>query len=405
MSNYAYFDHNATTPLADAVKAAMLPWLGANFGNSASRHRYGRNALAAVDRARQQLAAAINAAPNEIIFTSGGSEANNFALKSVLSRESWQCAGQLIIGAIEHPSVIEPARQVSKLLNWQYNSLGVDRDGYYRCEDLIEYFTKFKQQPGEQNARARVSLLALMSANNESGICQPIDTLAQTVLEQQSPYVFHCDAVQHLGKMSLDFRRYNQAGVTSMAISAHKINGPQGIGALVVDKRLLLQPLIAGGGHEQGLRAGTLNVAAIVGFGVAAELAATNVAAKTAVLTLLRLQLEKGLKNLGAVVFAATANRLQNTTFFAFPAIDGETLVGKLDALGFAVASGAACSNLYNQGAPISHVLQAMQVAPELAKGAVRISLSAGNTPQEIALFLQKLQGCVQELRKMKSLL
>jgi cysteine desulfurase len=207
---------------------------------------------------------------------------------------------------------------------------------------------------------------------------------------------FHTDAVQALGKLPIDFRVLNVSGVHAMTLSAHKAGGPKGVAALVLDKRVELQPLIAGGGHERGLRSGTENVPAIVGFGIAAELAVQRVAELSLRLRAMQVKLESGLVALGARIFATEASRLPNTSYFAFPDIDGETLVGKLDREGFAVASGAACSSANPEP---SHVLRAMGVAPEIARGAVRVSLGAGNTETEINQFINALQLTVGRLQ------
>ena len=233
-----------------------------------------------------------------------------------------------------------------------------------------------------------------MLSNNETGAIQDLPQLAQAA--RAAGAVLHSDAVQALGKMPLDFRALNAAGVQALTLSAHKINGPKGAAALVVDKRLELAPLIAGGGHERGLRSGTENVPAIVGFGVAAELAAARVAEAATQNGQLRTELEAGLRALGACIFSSAAPRLSNTSYFALPGIDGETLVGKLDRAGFAVASGAACSSANPEP---SHVLQAMGVAPEIGRGAVRVSLGAANTAQDIEQFINALQVTVGRLQ------
>jgi cysteine desulfurase len=212
---------------------------------------------------------------------------------------------------------------------------------------------------------------------------------------------FHTDAVQACGRMALDFRALNAAGVHAMTLSAHKLGGPKGAGALVVDKRVELQPLIAGGGHERGLRSGTENVAAIVGFGLAAELAASRLDLHRRELAALRAELEAGLVTQGATIFAAAAERLPNTSYFAFSRIDGETLVGRLDRAGFAVAAGAACSSANPEP---SHVLLAMGVAPELARGAVRLSLGADSTVAQVRDFLITLNTTILQLRGLTAL-
>lgn len=373
-----YLDHNATTPLDPAVRAAMLPWLEGLCGNASSRHEYGRQARAAVDLARQQVAAAVNAHPSEVIFTSGGSEANNLFLKGLAACRQ---PGRLAVSAIEHPCVLQPARQLQRQ-GWQLREIAVDAQGLVAADD---YAAVLAEQP---------DVLSIMLANNETGAIQDLPQLAQAA--RAAGAVLHSDAVQALGKMPLDFRALNAAGVQALTLSAHKINGPKGAAALVVDKRLELSPLIAGGGHERGLRSGTENVPAIVGFGVAAELAAARVAEATAQNGLLRAELETGLRALGACIFSSAAPRLSNTCYFALPGIDGETLVGKLDRAGFAVASGAACSSAQPES---SHVLQAMGIAPELARGAVRLSFGAGNDAGEVKRFIAALQATVGDLR------
>jgi cysteine desulfurase len=212
---------------------------------------------------------------------------------------------------------------------------------------------------------------------------------------------FHTDAVQAFGKRALDFRALNAAGVHAMTLSAHKLGGPKGAGALVVDKRVDLQPLIAGGGHERGLRSGTENVAAIVGFGLAAELVVASLDAREKRMVVLRSELETGLAQQGATLFAGAAERLPNTSYFAFAGIDGETLVGKLDRAGFAVAAGAACSSANPEP---SHVLLAMGVAPSLARGAVRVSLGPDNTELQVREFLAALRTTILQLKGLASI-
>ena len=373
-----YLDHNATTPLAPAVLAAMLPWLESQYGNASSRHEYGRQARQAIDEARQKVAAAVKAHPTEVVFTSGGSEANNLFLKGAAASLK---PGLLAVSAIEHPCILKPAAQLARQ-GWQLRHLAVDSAGRVNIEDYAEALL---EQP---------KLLSVMLANNETGVVQDVAALAHAA--SSTGAWFHSDAVQALGKLAIDFRALNAAGVHAMTLSAHKAGGPKGAAALVLDKRVELQPLVAGGGHERGLRSGTENVPAIVGFGVAAELAAQRVAELPARLRAMQAKLESGLAALGARIFATDANRLPNTSYFAFPDIDGETLVGKLDREGFAVASGAACSSANPEP---SHVLRAMGVAPEIARGAVRVSLGAGNTETEINQFINALQLTVGRLQ------
>lgn len=379
----AYLDHNATTPLDPAVLAAMLPWLKSQFGNASSRHEYGRAARRAIDEARQQVAAAVNAHPTEVVFTSGGSEANNLFLKGAAA----SCKpGLLAVSAIEHPCIAKPVAQLARS-GWQLRTVAVDAAGRADFADFAEVVA------------LRPKLLSIMTANNETGVVQDIPALATAA--RACGGWFHSDAVQALGKLPLDFRALNLAGVHALTISAHKAYGPKGAAALILDKRVELQPLIAGGGHERGLRSGTENVPAIVGFGVAAELAAQGVAELPRRLKALQQRLEEGLAGLGVRIFGAGAERLPNTTYFAVPDIDGETLVGKLDREGFAVASGAACSSANPEP---SHVLQAMGVAPEIARGAVRVSLGAGNSETDIDEFINALQVTVGRLQGLTAL-
>lgn len=374
----AYLDHNATTPLDPAVLAAMLPWLESQYGNASSRHEFGRAARRAIDEARQQVAAAVNAHPTEVVFTSGGSEANNLFLKGAAASLK---PGLIALSAVEHPCILKPAGQLARQ-GWQVRYAAVDGAGRINLADYAEIL------------QAKPKLISLMTANNETGVVQDVAALASAA--KAGGGWFHTDAVQALGKLAIDFRNLNATGVHAMTLSAHKAYGPKGAAALVLDKRVELQPLIAGGGHERGLRSGTENVPAIVGFGVAAELAAHRVAELPTRLRVMQAKLESGLAGLGARIFATEAVRLPNTSYFAFPNIDGETLVGKLDREGFAVASGAACSSANPEP---SHVLRAMGVAPEIARGAVRVSLGASNTEAEIEQFINALQVTVGRLQ------
>ena len=374
----AYLDHNATTPLDPAVLAAMLPWLESQFGNPSSRHEYGRAARRAIDQARQQVAAAVNAHPTEVVFTSGGSEANNLFIKGAAASLK---PSSLAVSSIEHPCILKPAARLARQ-GWQIQNVAVDGAGRVIFEHFIE------------NLAAKPQLFSFMMANNETGVIQDIASLAGAACATGG--WFHSDAVQALGKLAIDFRELNAAGVHALTLSAHKAYGPKGAAALILDKRVELQPLIAGGGHERGLRSGTENVAAIVGFGVAAELAAQRLAEDTEQLAKWRESLERGIVALGGQVFGADAPRLANTSYFAFADIDGETLVGKLDRTGFAIASGAACSSANPEP---SHVLRAMGVPSEMARGSVRVSLGRANSQSQIDEFINALQATIKNLQ------
>ena len=377
----AYLDHNATAPLDERVLEAMLPYLGARHGNASNRHEYGRGARAAIDAARAQVASLVGAHPTEVVFTSGGSEANNLFIKGAAARRSPGC---IAISVAEHPCVREPARQL------------VTR-GWTLCELPLNAEGELDVKGAEALIREkRPELVSVMLANNETGAINEVSALLPAA--KAIGAWLHSDAVQALGKIPVDFRAL---GVQALTLSSHKIGGPMGAGALVLDKRVDLEPLIAGGGQERGLRSGTENLAAIVGFGKACVLVASELEAREAAMRAGRAALEEGLHALGAQIFGEGAVRLPNTSFFAFENIDGETLVGKLDRAGFAVASGAACSSASPEP---SRSLLAMGVAPELARCALRVSLGGKTRPEEVEAFLAALKATLAELRGLSAL-
>ncbi len=375
-----YLDHNSTTPLDERALEAMLPFLRQDYGNASSRHALGTRARKAVNRAREQVAALVNVQPSQVVFTSGGTEANNLFIKGAAA---YLKPTQVAVSAIEHPCVAKPAQDLARQ-GWKLRRLAVDQDGRVNLEDV------------DAALRETTGLVSVMLANNETGVIQPVAEIAARARARQA--WMHADAVQALGKIPVDFETL---GVHAMTLSAHKIYGPKGAGALVVDKRLELKPVIHGGGHEMGLRSGTENVPAIVGFGVACELAAANLKRFADTTQRLRDRVDAGLAAQGAEIFGRHALRLPNTTYFAFPNIDGETLVIELDKAGFAVASGAACSSTSTEPSP---TLLAMGVAPELARGAVRLSLGAHNSAEEIEAFMQALDATVARLRRLTAI-
>lgn len=378
-----YLDHNATAPIDPRVVEAMLPWFSQRFGNPSSRHEYGRAARAAVDAARAEVAAAVGAHPTEVVLTSGGSEANNLFIKGAAATMK---SGLVAISAIEHPCVRETARSLESQ-SWRYAEIAVDGRG------------RIEPEAYRAALAARPAIVSVMLANNETGVIQDVAGLAEAARPTRA--WFHTDAVQAVGKVDVDFRALNARGVHALTVSAHKLGGPKGAGALVVDKRVELLPLIHGGGQERGLRSGTENVPAIVGFGAACRLAVEAKSAVAARLLALRDVLEKGLAEQGATIFGLGAERLPNTVYFSLPGIDGETLVGKLDRAGFAVASGAACSSAKPEP---SHVLMAMGVEPALARGAVRVSLGRETTGQQVEDFLRALGVTVFQLKRLAAL-
>lgn len=361
-----YIDHNATTPVDPRVVEAMLPLLQRQFANPSSVHRAGRLARAALDRAREQVAALVHAHPSQVVFTSGGTEANNLALLGTAARLP---PGRLLLSPVEHPSVLEPGRALAAC-GWTLAWLPVDADG---CADAAA----FEPAPGSD-------LVSLMWANNETGCVQPVAELAARA--RAAGAVVHSDAVQGAGKLPLDFAA---SGLHLMSLSAHKINGPKGVGALIVDKGLDLAPQLLGGGQERGLRSGTENLPGIAGFGAAAELAAAELGDRARAAAALREQLERGLAALpGISVLAAGAGRLPNTSMFALAGYDGEALLLALDRAGLAVSSGSACHS--GSGAP-SHVLTAMGVPEATARGAVRVSFGHGNSAADVEALLAAL--------------
>jgi cysteine desulfurase len=375
-----YFDHNATTPLDDKVLEAMLPYLRGNFGNASSRHELGIVARRAVDTARQQVGALVNAQPSQVIFVSGGTEANNLFIKGAAG---YLKPSQVAVSAIEHPCIAKPAQELARQ-GWKVRKLAVTRAGQL---DLADADAALKEPTG---------IVSVMLVNNETGVI--LDVAAVADRARAAKAWMHTDAVQALGKIPVDFQ---SLGVHAMTVSAHKIYGPKGAAALIMDKRLQLRPIIHGGGHEQGLRSGTENVAAIAGFGVACELAAGRIPQLAQRQEAMRARLEQGLNEMGAVSFGEKAPRVANTSYFAFKGIMGETLVIELDKAGYAVAPGAACSSANPEP---SATLLAMGVDPEHARGAVRFSLGAGNTPQQVDDFLRALKAVVIRLRSLTAM-
>ncbi len=331
-------------------------------GNPSSPHAEGRCARALMEDAREQVAALVGAKPAEVVFTSGGTEANNAVLSG-----GWS---EILLAGIEHDSVLAPARRSGAgLIDLKVTGSGVVRPASVTAA-------------AASAANPRSALLSLQFANNETGVIQPLAEAAAAAKERG--FAVHTDAVQAAGRVPVDLRAL---GVDFLTLSAHKIGGPKGVGALVLREGVNRAPLIVGGGQERRRRAGTENVAAIAGFGAAAEVAQRDLATMARVRAL-RDRLEKGLLTLSpsAIVVGTDADRLPNTTNVAVPGLSAETLVIALDLAGVAVSAGAACSS-GKVGA--SHVLEAMDVKPETARAAVRISLGWESTERDVAAFLQ----------------
>jgi cysteine desulfurase len=372
MSERVYFDWNASAPLRDEARAAFLRALDAR--NASSVHAEGRTARGLIEAARDQVAQAFGAQAQDVIFTSGATEANMLALTPALEGsgiKGWR--DRLFVSGVEHPSVLCGGRFPDP----QVERLAVECAGLVDLEALRVAI-----------GRAERPLVSVMLANNETGVVQPVAAIAAIV--HGAGGLLHVDAAQGPGRLDCSIAAL---GADLMTISSHKLGGPQGAGALIWHNTGLgdihiAEPLIRGGGQERSRRAGTENVAAIAGFGAAAEAAATAVAAEAAHMARLRGELEAGLKAAtpGVVIFSAGVERLPNTTLFAVPGMKAETAVIAFDLNGIAVSSGAACSS---GKVAASHVLAAMGVEPELARGAVRVSLGPASCENEVERFLE----------------
>ncbi len=376
---HVYLDHNATTPVDERVLAAMLPYLKDQHGNASSRHEFGTVARRAVDRAREQVAALVGVQPAQVVFTSGGTEANNLFIRGTASGMK---PGRIAVSGLEHSCVALPAQELTRQ-GWSLRRLAVRHDGTVDLTDVDAALAE------------KTAIVSVMLANNETGVIQDVAAIGERARKHGA--VMHTDAVQALGKIPVDFAALN---VQAMSLSSHKLYGPKGAGALIVDKRLDLRALQFGGGQERGLRGGTENVPAIAGFGMACEVAASRLAELGPRLAKLRDRMERGLQGLGAVIFGAGAPRLPNTSFFSIRGITGETLVIELDKAGYAVGSGAACSS--SSSAPPS-TLTSMGVDTALARGAVRFSLGAANTAEEVDGFLAALREVTARLRQLQA--
>ena len=376
MNQRSYLDYNATAPIRTEVREAFAEALGI-FGNPSSVHEEGRAARTAIEAARVKVARLVGAAPEDVIFTSGGTEANALAL-AAQSGDAWRC----YLSAIEHPSVLAGGRFYRETTTL----LPVSGDGVIDLEILATELEK-------RHLGGWRPVVSLMAANNETGAIQPVAEASEIVHDAGG--LLHSDAVQAAGRMTLDM---TTLGADMLSLSAHKIGGPKGIGALVVKPRVSVEPLLKGGGQERRKRAGTENVAGIVSFGVAAELASADLA-NTGSIGALKAALEEGALAIApeAVILSGAAPRLVNTSCIAVPGAKAETLVIGLDLAGVAVSAGSACSSGKVEA---SHVLRAMGVAPELAQGAIRVSLGIGTTSDDIERFLGAFGALIKRLKQ-----
>lgn len=381
MMRRIYFDHNATTPVDPAVREAMLPYLSEVFGNASSIHSFGQQARAAVERARQSVAALLGARPAEIVFTSGGTEADNLAIFGIVQAASGP-RKHVITTQIEHHAVLN-ACQALQEQGVAVTFLPVSSAGLVDPDDV------------RRALRPETVLITIMHANNELGTVQPIAEIARMAAEAGIP--FHTDAVQSAGKLPIDVE---SLGMDLLSLSAHKLYGPKGVGALYIRRGVHLKPLLYGGHHERDRRPGTENVPGIVGLGQAAALAQQRLSEDAVRLAALRDRLERGLLERipHLRVNGASAPRTPNTTNITFSFIEGEALVIALDLKGVACSTGAACSS---GAVEPSHVLTAIGLPPEEARASLRFSLGHGNTEADVDYALDVVPDVVEHLRQL----
>ena len=375
-----YFDYNATTPLAPEVTEAVVRATRETFGNASSVHHFGQQAKAAMDDARSAVASLIHGDPSEIVFTSGGTESDNFAIRG--AAEAIEATGRkhLIASAIEHEAVLNTFRALARR-GWKTTLLPVDHSGIVAPDRLREAIS------------AETALVSVMHANNEIGTIQPVAELSAIAHEHGA--LLHTDAVQSAGKIPVDVRALD---VDLLSLSAHKFNGPKGAGALWIKRGTRMQPIVTGGKHERNRRAGTENVPAIAGLGVAARLAAGKLSSDGARVATLRDRLEAGILAHvpGTAVNGAIESRVPNTTNISFDRVEAESLLIALDLEGIAVSTGSACSSGTLEP---SHVLKAMGLAAHRTQNSLRFSLGMFSTEEEVDRVVELLPRLVDKLR------
>ena len=375
-----YFDNNATTPLDPAVREAMLPYLGEYFGNPSSGHRFGEQALAGINNAREQVASLFNCPSKRIVFTSGGTEANNTAIWSAIT--AFPEKKHIITSVVEHPSILKPLEFLQQRFGYTIELLPVSRDGSLDLQQLAA------------SIRPDTVLVTLMGANNESGVIWPLEEIG--ALCQEKKVLFLCDVVQLVGKEPLNLEALQ---IDYLSVAAHKLHGPKGSGALYVKRTAPFTKLIMGASQEMDHRAGTENVTGIVGFGKACELAGKYLAGgKSDVLNLRNRMQERILQEIeDVIVNGASEPRLSNTLNVSFKNCASGAMVQELDERGIAVSAHSAC---HSGDLDPSHVLRAMAVPETHIHGTLRISLSRFSTRQEIDFFCNILPGIVAKSRQ-----
>jgi cysteine desulfurase len=372
-----YLDNAASTKIHEDVLESMIPFLKDQYGNPSSIHRYGRQAHKAIEKARTQIANLINANPSEILFTSGGTESNNTALYGIAKKNP---GSRIITSSIEHDAILEPCKRLEKD-GFDLIYLPVDNSGL--VDPLIL----------KNNLSENTSLVSIMFGNNEVGTIEPISDFVNICKEKN--IIFHTDAVQAIGKIPIDVK---ELGVDLLSISSHKINGPKGVGALYIKAGISIDPVILGGGQENGLRSGTENVANIVGFGKACEISQKNLVNNISKMMELRDYLSKKIiHEIPEVVLNGhPETRLPNNIHLTFLGVNGEDLLIKLDEYGIAASTGSACSVQIQKA---SHVLQAMGFSHEQITGSLRLTIGISNNFEEMDKTVEILKNVVKELR------
>ncbi len=383
MSNmkHIYLDHAATTPVDPDVLEAMLPYFTERYGNASSLHSQGAAAKEALDESRRQVASLIGADPDEVIFTGSGTESDNLAVKGVAMRHG---SGHIITSQIEHPAVLQPCEYLENN-GFDVTYLPVDKHGLVDPSDV------------DNAIRDDTRLVSIMHANNEIGTVEPVREIARVAHEHEVPV--HTDAVQTVGKIPADIQ---ELGVDMLSLSAHKVYGPKGVGALYIREGTQLEPLLHGGGHEHGLRSSTENIPGVVGLGTACQLAKERLDGEQKRLTGLRDRLiDGGLDIEEAYLNGHPEKRLPNNAHFRFTAIEGESLLLSLDEQGIAASTGSACSSKKLQA---SHVLLAIGLDAVEAHGSLRLTLGKDTTGEDVHYVLQVLPGIIERLREMSPL-
>lgn len=382
MERVVYSDNAATTPISKNVYNAMLPYLTGGYGNPSSLYKLGREEKKAVEQARSYVADYLNCDPNEIIFTSGGSEADNLAIKGLMfSGKLPKNKRHIITTTIEHHAVLYTC-QFMERIGYDVTYVNVDENGRIKLDEL------------EQAITDDTALVSVMAANNEIGTIQPLKEIADIC--HKKGVLFHTDAVQAVGHMKIDVK---EMGIDMLSMSGHKLHGPKGVGALYCRKGIVLEPLIHGGGQERGKRSGTENVAGIVGFGEAVRYANEKMDEYIPYVTSLRDRLIEGVLKIPYTRLTGDpTNRLPGTASFVIECIEGESLILRLDLAGIATSTGSACST---GSLDPSHVLMAIGLPHEIAHGSLRVTLGEQNTVEDVDYLIEKITYVVKTLRDM----